>query len=235
MQVSIQKGRPPYVMFERRSEEDRAESIKQGHYVGRDVDYALITPSGSRDQIERRVDEWFTMLEKQVRDGRYDSQWLRAYRHAYQEWCEGREAPLNGTALTTWPAISPTNLQKLLSLNVRTVEDLAQANEETIQRIGMGGRALKDQAIQWLAASKDVGQVAMDAAAQRQMVEQLQVQNEQLQRQNELLSAQLQALASAPVGVQPGVQTTADATSIGADDLGLNDPPAAATSTKVPL
>lgn len=39
--VQIAEARPPYVTFEFRAEEDRAASIEAGHYVSKDVAYAL--------------------------------------------------------------------------------------------------------------------------------------------------------------------------------------------------
>ena len=44
----IMQARPPYVQFEMRAVEDRQASIDAGHYVAKDVAYAIITPAGSR-------------------------------------------------------------------------------------------------------------------------------------------------------------------------------------------
>ena len=51
MSVHIQQARPPHVVYERRAEEDRTASIEQGRYVSRDVDYAIVTPAGSKDRV----------------------------------------------------------------------------------------------------------------------------------------------------------------------------------------
>jgi hypothetical protein len=50
------EGRPAYVMFEVRSEEDRAASVAAGKFVGRDVNYVIITPPGSKDTVEKPAD-----------------------------------------------------------------------------------------------------------------------------------------------------------------------------------
>lgn len=187
MQVAEIEARPPYVRFERRAEEDRAASLAAGHYVAVDVDYALITPMGSKDTIERRVLEWLPQLEQQVREERFRSSWLSAYRESYAAWKEGREIPVEGTPIMSWPALSPAQVQGVLNARVRTVEDLASANEETLQRLGMGGRALKQRAVEWLAASKDVGKIAERAAA-------LETANADLTAQNQSLMARLAKL-----------------------------------------
>lgn len=55
MSMHIQQARPPHVVYERRAEEDRTAPIEQGRYVSRDVDYAIVTPAGSKDRVERVV------------------------------------------------------------------------------------------------------------------------------------------------------------------------------------
>lgn len=181
--------RPPFVRFEVRAEEDRQASLEAGHYVGRDVHYALITPMGSKDCIERKADEWFDKLKQDVAEGRCPREWLAAFKEIYKEWCEGREAPVNGTPITDWPPVSPSQVKTLLSLHVRTVEDLAAANEEVLSRIGMGGRALKQRAVDWLASAASTGVASGEITA-------LKTQNENLQARNEQLEIQLKELAA---------------------------------------
>lgn len=181
--------RPPFVRFEVRAEEDRQASLEAGHYVGRDVHYALITPMGSKDCIERKADEWFDKLKQDVAEGRCPREWLAAFKEIYKEWCEGREAPVNGTPITDWPPVSPSQVKTLLSLHVRTVEDLAAANEEVLGRIGMGGRALKQRAVDWLTSASSTGVASGEITA-------LKTQNENLQARNEQLEIQLKELAA---------------------------------------
>lgn len=183
MQVEVSEAKAPYVMFEKRAVEDRQASITNGCYTTKDVDYVMITPAGSRDRIERVAEEWFAMMEKAVKNNRFPVEWLRAYRMMYKEWQEGNEIPVLGTPIKTWPVASPAQRRNLLEMKVMTVEVLADANEEIIGRLGMGGRALKAQAKAWLESAKDVGQVseqfvAMQAKldAQAQMIATLQEQ-----------------------------------------------------------
>lgn len=183
--MEVMKERPPYVSFEVQAVEDRQASIEAGHYVAKDVVYAIVTPAGSKDRIPRVASEWLAMLAEQVQQQRFPGEWLNAFREAYKAFCEGREAPLNGTALRDWPVISPAQLQQLLNFSVRTVEDLAVANEETLSRLGMGGRALKQKAIEWLDASKGIG-------AQAEMITAIKLENAQLK---ETVNAQAAAIA----------------------------------------
>lgn len=159
MSVAIAAERPPYVVFQQVPMEDRDASIAAGCKVFVDVDFAYITPMGSKDRIERKVADWFAHLEAEVDGGRFKGDWLQQYKQAYAAWKDGLEIPLNGVPVRTWSVVSPAQVKSLLELGVRTVEDLAQANEETIRRLGMGGRDLKNKAVTWLASAKDLGSV----------------------------------------------------------------------------
>lgn len=186
--VQAAEDRPPFVCFEVRAIEDRDASIKAGHYVTKDVDYALVTPRGSKDRVERVVADWFPMLRQETANGRFPMAWVTAIEAGYADWKAGRETPIVGTAIKNWPAISPSQVIMMQQLGVRSVEDLAGANEEMITRIGMGGRALVQQAISWLAGSTDVGKVTAENAA-------LKVANEALVQEVTELRKDMQTMA----------------------------------------
>lgn len=163
--MQVAEARPPYVSFEVKAVEDREASIKAGLYKTKDVDYAIITPQGSKDRTEREVSDWFTQLGEQVQQQRFPQEWLTHFRAAYEAWKKGCELPLNGTPILTWPVLSPSQVKNCIDAQVRTVEDLAAANEETLGRIGMGGRSLKDKAVSWLSAASGNGKVTEELAA----------------------------------------------------------------------
>jgi len=187
--VAIAEARPPYVTFELRAVEDREATITEGRFVAKDVAYAIITPQGSKDRIERVAEEWFAQLEQQSREDRFPGEWLRAFKSAFKDWQEGHEPAVNGTDVRNWPAASPAQVKALLDVRVRTVEDLAAANEETINRLGMGGRALKARAVEWLASASSTGKQAETLAA-------LKAENADLKSRNDSLEAQLRDLAA---------------------------------------
>lgn len=188
-------ARPPYVTFEVRGEEDRAASIEAGHFVAKDVVYAIITPQGSKDRIERLAKDWLENMQAEVQSGRFPAEWLVRFKEMYKAWEEGRELPLSGTSVTQWPAASPAQVKQLQTVHIRTVEDLATCNEETLNRLGMGGRALKQKAVEWLAASKNVGKVAEEMASLKTLNAGLLERNSQLEAQLRDLSARVDALA----------------------------------------
>lgn len=160
---TIQESRPPYVRFERRPMKDEGKSMEAGKVVWRDIDFAIITPVGSRDEVEKIAEEWVKHIMKQAVNGQYPTQWAEHFNLAYREWKKGNELPANGTPLAMVPFLTPAEVKNLAEANVRTLEDAAQMSEEAMNLVGMGARALKDKCVAYLAGA-DKGKVAEEIA-----------------------------------------------------------------------
>jgi hypothetical protein len=187
----------PWVEFRRISEENRQASIDSGSYVANDVDYAFITPAGSKDCVEKPVKSWFEQLKIQVENGRFPADWYESYKARYKQWVESGEIPVEGTSVKNWAVASPAQVEMLLKLHVRTVEQLAQANEEVISRLGMGGRNLVDKAKAYTTQQVGgVGKLAEENAHLKLTLEQSKSVTSELQEQVKIMQAQLQALTA---------------------------------------
>lgn len=160
MSVGVMPERGVYVEFELRPVEDRDATIRAGHMVYRDVEFAVITPAGGKLTVEKEC----------------TPEVVARFRPQYDAWKAGLEEPVAGTHVRNWPALTPGEVKTLLEANVRTVEDAAAMSEQTVQRLGMGGRKLKDKAVAWLKSANDTGKVAEQLAA-------LQVRLETLERE----------------------------------------------------
>lgn len=200
--IDIREERPSYVRFERRAIEDRAASLKEGRAVMKDIDYALITPIGSKDIVVRVVADWFLLLDQYVREERIRPDWVRQYKEAYEAWKHGQEPSPVGTPIKGWQVLSPAQQANIISANILTVEDLAQATDEARRRIGMGAQELVDKAIAWLKAAKSIGVPAQEIAGLQAKIRQLEVQNKAqadiiagLKTENEELRAKEKAAA----------------------------------------
>jgi hypothetical protein len=201
--VQISDPRAPWIMFERRAVEDRDATIKAGRYMAKDVDFVLVTPHGSKDQIEAEVQDWFTRNRQQVQEGRLPHDWQLAYERAYDNWKAGKELPLDGTPILNWPVVSPSQIRLLQDIHILTVETLAVANEEAIRRLGMGGRALVDKAKDWLKQAEGPGKVVEEIGQLKVLASILSEQNRQLAETNALLMAQLQQRSPDPAAANP--------------------------------
>jgi len=177
------ENRPAYVRFERRAVTDSQKTLSEGHHVAKDEDYALITPPYSKDVVEKKVAAWFVSVEKNVRAGRIPQKHLDLWKESYRRWQDGQEPPVDGTPIKDWSSISPAQCKNLLNAGCRSVEDLAQANDEAMRRLGMGANDLKNKARAWLQAAKDHGPLTMQIASLEKQNEQLKGTIESLQDQ----------------------------------------------------
>ena len=147
--ITEMQERPAYVRFELRAVEDRAASMAAGHYVARDVEYALITPAGGSLVVEKRV----------------TPELVARYAEPYQSWKEGQELPTDGTPIREFPPLSPAQVHLCLSLNLRSIEDLANAPETSLQKMGMGSPVLQEKARAYLENAAHGGRIAERVAA----------------------------------------------------------------------
>lgn len=189
----VKQDRPPYVVFEQQAIEDRNASIEAGHYVAKDVDFARIMPPGG-EIVVREVDGWFENLQQKVIEGRFNPEWLQAFQKKYAMWKEGLEIPLDGTPIKSWPGLSPAQYQTLQAIRVFTVEDLANANEQTLRAFGMGAHGIQARAQAYLRAASDTGKVSEENSALSVKIKILEEQILALTSTNKALSAEIELL-----------------------------------------
>ena len=137
-----------YVEFELRPEEDRDQTILQGMPIFKDVEFAIITMPGGGLVIDKLInnellDEWKHGDKRRKPPSPFAL-------HAYEAWKEGREAPVTGTDLKNWPGVTPAQLKTCQNATIRTVEDLAEANADSIGKLGMGGVSMMEKAKAYL-------------------------------------------------------------------------------------
>lgn len=135
-----------YLQFERRAVHDAAASSKEGRYVAKNVDFAILTPSGGVDCVEREITPELLEL--------WSSQGFGNRVKHYEAWKMGQEPPVDGHSIKEWPVASPAEIKMCIENNIRTVEALAGANDTALRRIGIGGVSLQNKAKTWLADDK---------------------------------------------------------------------------------
>lgn len=182
--IDMKDDVPAWVRFEIRPDEDRAASIRNGHYTTKDVEYALVTPPYSKDCNIIEAQAWLAQNDENVRNGRMAERVRDAYRAKYEAWSKGQEIPEDGIPIKSWTMISPAQQANLLAIGVRTVESLAKINDEGMKRYGMGALDLKTKAIAWLKTAKNVGPVVQENAALKAEVADLKATVESLVKSN---------------------------------------------------
>lgn len=211
--VGIMEARPPYIRFERRAQEARDEQGLR-RYV--DQDFALVTAHGSKDTVEKIVAEWFPRLREEVRQQRFDPRWLAHYEASYAAWKSGEDMPVDGLSVKLWPAASAAEVKVLLQANCFTVELLAEANEEMIHRLGMGGRSLKQRAVDWMKGMTGHAPLVAQLDTLRQTNASLQSRLQAMEQQVTILT---QALATAGPAGAPMQRQEAPVERDNTDDL----------------
>lgn len=163
----------PYVKFELRSVEDRTKAAPDGTCQMVDVAMAIVRAPGAKDSVEKAATEWLQQLKVYAKDGRVPASWPSEYTEAFALWQKGEEMPVKGTAIKSWPPLTPAQRANVLAAGILTVEDLAQVNDETRGKIGMGGHAVQQMAQNWLRESLDAGATAKALSASQIAVEEL--------------------------------------------------------------
>lgn len=192
--ITIMQERPPYVRFELAPMEFRDNG---GNVHVRDVERVLVTPAGSKDVHIANAEFWVSEKERLARDvpPQYNPVWAQQFRAGLEMFRKGNAVPESGTSIRSWPVASPSEVKRCLDANVLTVEDLAQANEQALQRLGMGAYQLKEKARGWIAERDGPGQAV-------QQVEALRVENTDLRRRLSDMEATLhrmsETIAAAP-------------------------------------
>lgn len=179
--LTDREERPPYIRFEQRPVQDKQESIKQGRYIAKDVDFVLITPPYSKDCVEHKVENWLQTCEQNLRNNRIPREWLDRWKEGYQRWKDGLDVPVNGTSVKNWPGASPAQIKNMIASNILTIEDMAACNDEGLRRLGFGGIDLRNKAKAYLQAAEDHGPLAE--------------QNTQLIKDNKRLAKQVESLS----------------------------------------
>ena len=166
----------PHVVF---STEAMAYVDAEGHTHYKDVIIATITPQGGTDNLVKNAEEWLKELRNKsmTRSGFDDAsifyaEWYDHFSKAFEYHKKGLEGPLNGTDLKLFKTFTPAELKNCAASNIFTVEELANCNEQFIQRVGMGGRVMKNKAQAILDGQQGV-MVAEENAALKLKVDEL--------------------------------------------------------------
>ncbi|MBN9410835.1 MAG: hypothetical protein J0H69_16940 [Burkholderiales bacterium] len=171
----------PHIRFETEVKETRDED---GHIMRKNVYFAHVTPAGGKDVVVKDAEQWLLELkEKAMVRGAFDQaaaeyeQWHAKVKAAFEQYKAGEEMTTEGTPLRASLAFTKAEIAQAESVKIFSIEDLAEANEEAISRMGMGGRGLKIKA-QKLLETK--GDVAQENAALRQKISDLEAKMERM-------------------------------------------------------
>jgi len=102
----------------------------------------------------------------------------------YEAFKKGQEVSPDGTPIDHWAFLSRAMVHELKALNIFSVEQCAILSDVVLQRIGMGGRQIRNAAIAYL-----------DDAAAMAQTSQLTAENERLSQRVAELDAQVRSMS----------------------------------------
>jgi len=164
-----------YPQFFMDSVEDIVASEQQGRPIFRDEERVKIIMAGN---------PWSAPVFRVAEEHR--QRWPKEY-DAFKK---GQEIAPDGTPLEQWPVLKKAMVLELKAIGFMTVEQVAAMSDQAIQRIGMGGRRLKDLALAYL----DEAQAAAIVTAARADSERKDSEIAALRLQVENMSSQLQQM-----------------------------------------
>lgn len=127
---------------------------------------------------------------------RVTPEWLQAndqFRPAYDAWKRGQQVSATGTPLEDWTGIGRAQVVQAKSLNIFTVEQLAELDDHGLRNLGMGARELQEKAKLFLARRID------EKAGERAVAENVRLNDELKAAHTAIaeLSARLEAMENA--------------------------------------
>ena len=168
------------VTFYKRSMKQEDESIAAGRPIFKEFDFVRICVPGDN----------LTEIDTYANNGhksRFPRQWMH-----YQNQVAGQEQ-LIGTPIEEWTIISRSQADELKGIKFHTVDSIADASDQQIQRIGMiagmSPFAFRDKAKAFLNLAEKVGDVNQREAE----LEKLRQENEALRLESDAKLAKQQA------------------------------------------
>lgn len=168
------------VTFYKRSMKQEDESMAAGRPIFKEFDFVRICVPGDN----------LTEIDTYANDGhksRFPRQWMH-----YQNQVAGHEQ-LIGTPIEEWTIISRSQADELKGVKFHTVEAVANASDQQIQRIGMiagmSPYAFRDKAKAFLNLAEKVGDVNQREAE----MEKLRQENEAIKSESDAKLAKMQA------------------------------------------
>ena len=185
----MSKETPPFIRFEyQEAGRDVEASDKAGRPIPLIKAMVIVMQRGSKDEHVANADEWLASKHKAAAEGNYPPQWVEQFHRQYEAFLKGDELPPEGTPIKTWAAITREQVIRLIAVNIRTVEELAEVPDSALMsQIGLDGRNLRDLAKAFIAEGKG-------AAGNAKKIADLEEENRRLKEEQERMKTKMAEL-----------------------------------------
>jgi hypothetical protein len=174
------------VLFKHHANPNEAKSREAGRLICDDLEVCEIRSPGNRSTVSvhpaTSISHWDTDAET---GGQIKITYAERFQRQYAQFKAKAAQTKTGTPLSHAPFLSEGRRAELRALNVYTVETLAALEGQELKNIGLGGRELKNSAIELIETSKANGPNLV-----------LQAELEALRAKNVILQEDLEAAKS---------------------------------------
>lgn len=158
--------------------QNMAKSEKEGRPIFDSKSFIELKHPGDKSwSFVEEIDENGMGLNRRDMGGQMvGSDYAERFPREFAAFKKGEARAMSGTPLDEWTPIPRTRVAELKAMNIFTVEEYADVQDNMLQKLGMNARAEREKARVFLAASKagaDEGKMAAEIAELRAMVERL--------------------------------------------------------------
>ena len=177
------------VEFKHEPMEDRDETQRAGHIVYRDQPFVTIyLPGGMDKRVHIADDNFFRKRDP-------------SYKAAFDAWSANEDIELDGTDIKMATFLTPAQIATCRAANILTIEQLADAGDSVIERIGMGFGGLRKKAQIFLKAASGAGVATEQLSAANVEIDQLKSENAGLRQTIAELEGRLKGMEAQMGGV----------------------------------
>jgi hypothetical protein len=179
--LSTDNARPPVISFKLVAVEDRDRTIADGMLRYKDTPFVNVRAPGSKDSMDYGAEDYIRNKREAVlrnAPGAWPMEWLVRLEEQYKAWLSDAtsDVVLSGTHIKNWPNLTPSEVQNLLGLGLKTIEDVANMNSQSQANYGLGAVLLKQKAETYLRNAEDSGKMVEEVAALRVALEEAKTQ-----------------------------------------------------------
>lgn len=173
----IMEDNPPLLRFEEAVIQNKDLSIKEGRFVASRVLKVFVRGHGDtksevphvavryKDDGEILDTPWIKNLRERHHNMQISENYLKYCERSLKQWQENHTVTIDGTPIETWSGLNKLEVERLKSINIHSIEALAEMTEDAMQAYGLGARGLKDRAKSYLSTPRDHEKAAEMLAA----------------------------------------------------------------------
>ena len=144
------------VLFRHNATPNARRSAEEGRPIFEDVEVCDIRLPGSRNYGTYPAQSlWPHWIIDPYSGEQHQITYAQRFPRQYEQFCAHAAQTKSGTPLEYAPFITAGRRAELRAQNIYTVEQLAAIDGQELKNLGIGGREQKNQAMEYLASSKD--------------------------------------------------------------------------------